>query len=101
IEPGARVIWDRGFAVELPRTAGAVTLGYLGQAGAIGRASRPASAVRGDLPRFVHSALPAIWDEAGFLAVPHLRFRRAGTAGPPVLAFRPANPLSDAGFTVV
>jgi len=102
IEPGARVIWDRRFAVELPRMAGgAVTLGYLGQAGAIGRASRPASAVRGDMPRFVHSALPAIWDEAGLLAVPHLRYRRAGTADLPVLAFRPANPLSDAGFTVV
>ena len=33
--------------------------------------------------------------------VPHLGYRRAGTTDLPVLAFRPANPLSDAGFTVV
>jgi hypothetical protein len=102
IEPGARVTWDRRFAVELPRMAGgAVTLGYLGQAGAIGRASRPATAERGDLPRLVHPVLPAIWDEAGLVAVPHLGHRRAGAADPPALAFRPVNPLSDAGFTVV
>src|SRR5204863_19023 len=65
IEPGARVIWDRRFSVELPRpSGGAVTLGYLGQAGAIGRANRLAEAVRGDLPRLVYPVLPAIWDEA-------------------------------------
>jgi tRNA(Ile)-lysidine synthase len=98
IDPGARVTWDRRFAVELPRMAGgAVTLGYLGQAGAIGRAIQPASAERGDLPRLVHSVLPAIWD-AGLVAVPHLGYRRAGAADLPALAFRPANPLSDAGL---
>ena len=102
IEPGARVTWDRRFAVELPhRAGGAVTLGYLGQAGAVGHANRPATTERGDLPRLAHPVLPAIWDEAGLLAVPHLGYRRAGTADLPVLAFRPANPLSDAGFTVV
>jgi tRNA(Ile)-lysidine synthase len=102
IEPGARVTWDRRFAIELPRMAGgAVTLGCLGQAGAIGRASRPATAERGDLPRLVHPVLPAIWDEAGLVAVPHLGYRRAGAGDLPTLAFRPANPLSDAGFTVV
>ena len=102
IEPGAHVTWDRRFAIELPPAApGAVTLGYLGQAGAIGRASCLATAVRGDLPRLVHSVLPAIWDEAGLVAVPHLGYRRAGEADLPTLAFRPVNPLSDAGFTVV
>jgi tRNA(Ile)-lysidine synthase len=102
IEPAARVIWDRRFAVEQPPTAqGTVTLGYLGQAGAIGRASGPATAERGDLPRLVHAVLPAIWDQAGLVAVPHLGYRRAGAADLAALAFRPANPLSDAGFTVV
>jgi tRNA(Ile)-lysidine synthase len=102
IEPGARVTWDRRFAIELPRAAqSAVTLGYLGQAGAIGRASRPATAERGDLPRLVHPVLPAIWDEAGLVAVPHLGYHRAGAGDLPALAFRPVNPLSDAGFTVV
>jgi tRNA(Ile)-lysidine synthase len=102
IEPGARVTWDRRFAVELARMAGgAVTLGCLGQAGAIGRASRPATAERGDLPRLVHSVLPAIWDEAGLAAVPDLGYRRADAADLPGLAFRPVIPLSDAGFTVV
>jgi tRNA(Ile)-lysidine synthase len=101
IEPGIRLTWDRRFAVELSRMArGAVTLDYLGRAGAIGRASGPATAERGDLPRLVHPVLPAIWDEAGLAAVPHLSYRRAA-ADLPALVFRPANPLSDAGFTVV
>ena len=102
IEPGARITWDRRFTVELSRTAqGAATLGYLGQAGAIGRARRSATAGRGDLPRLVHPVLPAIWDDAGLVAVPHLGYRRAGAPDLPMLAFRPVNPLSDAGFTVV
>ena len=102
IEPGARVIWDRRFAIELPRTAaGGFTLGYLGQAGPIGRERRLAGAVRGDLPRLVHSVLPAIWDEAGLVAVPHLGYRRGDAGDLPAIAFHPANPLSVAGFTVV
>jgi len=102
IEPGARVIWDRRFAIELPRTAaGGFTLGYLGQAGPIGRERRLAGPVRGDLPRLVHSVLPAIWDEAGLVAVPHLGYRRGDAGDLPAIAFHPANPLSVAGFTVV
>ena len=44
---------------------------------------------------------PAIWDEAGFVAVAHLGYRRGGAADLPALAFHPANLLSVVGFTVV
>ena len=53
------------------------------------------------LPRLVYPVLPAVWDERGLAAVPHLGYRRAGVATLPRLSFRPANPLARAGFTVV
>ncbi|HYU11993.1 MAG TPA: tRNA lysidine(34) synthetase TilS [Stellaceae bacterium] len=102
IEPGTRAIWDRRFAIESPRTAaGGFTVGYLGQNGAIGRDRGLAGVVRGDLPRLVHPVLPAIWDDAGLVAVPHLGDRRGVVQDLPGVVFRPANPLSVAGFTVV
>jgi hypothetical protein len=76
-------------------------LGYLGQSGATGH-ERPLAEPKGDdLPRLVHSVLPALWDEPGLVAVPHLGYSRAGAASLPPISFRPANPLSHAGFTVV
>jgi hypothetical protein len=75
-------------------------LGYLGQSG---RAlpERPAGDHAGDLPRLVHPVLPALWDDKGLAAVPHLGYRRPGVDALPGLSFRSANPLTSAGFTVV
>ncbi len=97
LEPGARLVWDRRFAVNLtPAAPSGFTLGYLGPGGAPG-------AERGncDLPRLLYSILPALWDDEGLAAVPHLGYRRPGVGALPWLSFRPANPLTRAGFTVV
>jgi tRNA(Ile)-lysidine synthase len=102
LEPGTELIWDRRFAVATPRTAmPGLVLGYLGQFGIIGNRRPLADRKESDLPRLVHPVLPALWDEAGVVAVPRLGYSRPGTASLPTLAFRPLNPLSRAGFTVV
>jgi tRNA(Ile)-lysidine synthase len=105
LEPGAHLRWDRRFFVELAPTAPCgFTLGYLGGRGAPAaeRITDPAMDRRGrDLPRLVFSVLPALWDEEGLAAVPHLGYRRPGVGVLPRLSFRPATPLTQAGFTVV
>ena len=98
LEPGANLIWDRRFAVDLAAAAPrGFWLGYLGQSGV----ATPCGHGTGDLPRLVHPVLPALWDEAGLAAVPHLRYRRTGVGVLPQLFFRTASPLTRAGFTVV
>ena len=98
LEPGACLVWDRRFAAELPEVAACgCTLGYLGQRGVEALGRQP----RGMLPRLVHPILPALWDETGLAAVPHLSYRRPGVGELPHLYFRPANPLTRASFTVV
>jgi tRNA(Ile)-lysidine synthase len=97
IEPGARLVWDRRFAVDLtPNAASGFTLGYLGR-------SRASAVERGngDMPRLLYPIFPALWDDEGLAAVPHLGYRRPGVRVLPWLSFRPANPLTRAGFTVV
>jgi len=97
IEPGTRLVWDRRIAADLPGTAPrGCMLGYLGQSGAIATERSD-----GDLPRLVHPVLPALWDGEGLAAVPHLGYRRPGVRLLPRVSFRPANPLTSAGFTVV
>jgi tRNA(Ile)-lysidine synthase len=90
-------LWDRRFVAAPGVVArGDLILGYLG-------ADAPAVEKRdGNLPRLVHPVLPALRDPHGRLvAVPHLGFWRCAAAGLPRLSFRPVNPLSAAGFTVV
>ena len=97
LEPGANLEWDRRFAVDLAASApSGFTLGYLGH----GRAPATECST-GDLPRLIYPALPALWDEEGLAAVPHLGYRRAGVGALPRVFFRAANPLTHAGFTVV
>jgi tRNA(Ile)-lysidine synthase len=102
LEPGAELVWDRRFAVSAPiATMPGLMLGYLGQSGAIGQ-HRSFAERKGDaLPRLVHPVLPALWDAAGLVAVRQLGYLRAGAAALPRISFRPANPLTHAGFTVV
>jgi tRNA(Ile)-lysidine synthase len=97
IEPGESLVWDRRFAVGLAATARhGFSLAYLGLSG------MPATWLEaGDLPRLLRPVLPALWDERGLAAVPHLFYRRPGVGVLPCLFFCPANRLSSAGFTVV
>jgi tRNA(Ile)-lysidine synthase len=102
LEPGAEPLWDRRFAVAAPQAAmPGLMLGYLGQSGVIGRHDPLAQRKGSDLPRLVYPVLPALWDAAGLVAVPHLGYSRAGAAALPLISWRPANPLTHAGFTVV
>jgi tRNA(Ile)-lysidine synthase len=98
LAPGARLCWDRRFAVSLAsRADGALTIGYLGQYAG----PAPPGGFRPVLPPLIRAVLPALWDAAGIAAVPHLCHVRPG---PPVmaeLAFRPVQPLIPPSFTVV
>jgi tRNA(Ile)-lysidine synthase len=101
LEPGERRSWDRRYAVCLRSTADrAFTLGYLGRGGTAGLRRREMAGPE-SLPPFVHTVLPAVWDEEGLAAIPALGYRRASEMVLPCLGFRPANPLTTAGFTVV
>jgi len=98
LEPGTNLLWDRRFAVDLAATVlSGFTLGYLGR----GAVPEIAENGAGDLPRLVYSTLPALWDEEGLAAVPHLGYRRAGVGALPRVFFRSENALTHAGFTVV
>lgn len=106
LRPGTGGWWDRRFAVVLPAAAtGPVAVSSLGVGGVIEfdrQSGRPGPENKGSaaLPRLLYPVLPAARDAVGLLAVPHLGYRRAGTPSPAFL-FRPANPLTRAGFTVV
>ncbi|MBV8131939.1 MAG: tRNA lysidine(34) synthetase TilS [Alphaproteobacteria bacterium] len=102
LTPGTSFLWDRRFSVALAETAtGAVTVGYLGRSGVVMlNRHRPELRRRG-LPRLIYPILPAVWDKGGIAAVPHLGYRREGDAALPEFSFRPINPLTPAGFTVV
>lgn len=99
--PGGSAIWDRRFLATLPTAApGPVSIGALGQDGiATMRQSPPKN--DNPLPRLVYSVLPAIRDEAGVVAVPHLGWRRQRAACAASLEFQPPASLFGAGFTVV
>ena len=97
IAPGEQVLWDRRFAATLaPEADRLFRLDYLRQSAAALAERHPAGP-----PPLVDPVLPAFWDAEGLAAVPSLGCRRAGIASLPCLAFRPANPLTRAGFTVV
>jgi tRNA(Ile)-lysidine synthase len=102
LTPGTSFLWDRRFIVVLPASAtGAVTVGYLGPSGVVAlNRHRPQTRCR-SLPRLIYPILPAVWDEEGVAAVPHLGYRRDGAAALPEFNFWPINPLMRAGFTVV
>ena len=102
ILPGTNLVWDRRFAVALPANpAGPVTLGYLGESGVAELDWRTPELRRVGLPPLIRPILPALRDEKGIAAVPHLGYRRRGVSPLPKLVFRPVKSLSDAGFAVV
>ena len=99
LAPGATLLWDRRFALRLPAAAAAeLVVGYLGREGA---AVLAASMRRLSLPPLVRPVLPAAWDGAGLLAVPHLGYLRDSGCVSPRIDFRPSQGLTRADFTVV
>jgi tRNA(Ile)-lysidine synthase len=102
LPPGASFLWDRRFSVVLPAAATrAVTIGYLGRSGVVALNRHRPKTRRCGLPGLIYPILPAVWDHEGIAAVPHLGYRREGAAALPEFRFRPINPLTRAGFTVV
>jgi tRNA(Ile)-lysidine synthase len=98
LSPGTELLWDRRFFVVMPRAATPnLILGYLGQSGMRPQIERD----DGNLPRLVHPVLPALWDDASLVAIPHLGYFRAEATSLPAIVLHPANPASHAGFTVV
>lgn len=104
VTPGQRLHWDGRFAVSVSRRAGTsgLWLGPLGTAGwrAVKAAVDPTAAGRWPSP--ARAALPALGDERGILAVPHLGYARANAPALTLLrcTFAPASPLTGSPFTV-
>jgi tRNA(Ile)-lysidine synthase len=100
--PGAGLLWDGRFEVGLPGTADRpVVIGHLGRAGATELRRFASGLSRSGLPRLLHPILPAGWDEDGIVVVPQLGYVRPGKVAVPQFSFRPVNPVTRAGFTVV
>jgi hypothetical protein len=78
-----------------------MTIGYLGLAGVTQLNRLPAQGWRSRLPRLLFPILPAVWDDNGIAAVPHLGYRSESAGVLPRFIFRPVNPLTQAGFAVV
>ncbi len=102
LAPGERVWWDRRFRVGLesrPHSPG-LSVGALGDEG--WRCCREAitDEARRRVPEPARASLPALRDEAGVLAVPHLGFTRADTRLVADLLFVPATPLAGPPFGV-
>ncbi|MBI2236345.1 MAG: tRNA lysidine(34) synthetase TilS [Magnetospirillum sp.] len=94
LAPGTAVTWDGRFAVRVAASAPAgLRLGALGgwrhQSG-------------GELPAAVRSVLPALYDDDGVSAVPHLSYN-LGLVGRTLqsLVLAPAHPLTVAGHCLV
>ncbi len=103
---GKEWVWDRRFVIALavagesaPAAARVTRLGRDGWRRVV--ADRPA--IRSvSLPVPVRISLPALWDDAGVCAVPHLGYQRVATGASGFvfrkLAFRPPSALSPIGF---
>jgi tRNA(Ile)-lysidine synthase len=102
LQPGKRIVWDRRFEIIVPRADdNRYTIGYLGLASTVCLDRFTLQLRLARLPRLLLPILPALWDEEGIAAVPHLRLVREGLVGLPQVVFRPVNPLTQAGFAVV
>lgn len=102
LAPGESIFWDRRFHVTLPpEGATRLTIGYLGLAGVTQLNRLSAQGWRSRLPRLLFPILPAVWDDNGIAAVPHLGYRSESAGVLPRFIFRPVNPLTQAGFAVV
>jgi tRNA(Ile)-lysidine synthase len=102
LSPGQGLLWDGRFRVALPATADrSIIVGYLGRAGVAELSRLAPGSLRRTLPRLLHPILPAVWDEDGIVAIPQFGYLRQRAKAVPEIGFRPINPATQAGFTVV
>lgn len=102
IAAGARIRWDRRFAVTVAEGAavrrGTVVAG-LGEEGWRQAVADDPGLRRHSVPPPVRPSLPAVWQGDRLLAVPHLAWRRRDARiGSVTIEFAPAHPLAPARF---
>lgn len=102
-QPGGEVVWDGRFrATFAGRPDPAARLGALGAEGFRAVAAAQPAIARPAFPARLRATLPALWDERGVSAVPHLRYNRS-EEGVTIarLLFCPRRPLtSEAAYLV-
>lgn len=107
---GRRLTWDGRFVIDLAADrrgaeASSARLSRLGRDGWAEVVGERPELRAGPVPAAAAMSLPALRDEHGVVAVPHLDYRRRGRGRPGVavarIAFRPPNSLSGAGFFLV
>jgi tRNA(Ile)-lysidine synthase len=91
-EAGTTVTWDRRFELRL----GGAGTGLIGPLGATGWTAVRKDVNRPPMPAEVAVTLPALIDDQGVAAVPHLGFRRASPLTVESVQFVPASPLTGA-----
>jgi tRNA(Ile)-lysidine synthase len=94
LAPGAPVLWDRRFRLELNGNAPALAVR------ALGRAAGPLGQVGRTVPAPVRPSLPSLWQGEELVAVPQLDIFRPALARSATVSvrFNPASPLAGAPF---
>jgi tRNA(Ile)-lysidine synthase len=101
LAPGRRLWWDRRFLIRLAPDAGnGVVIGALGDDGWLEARDRIDATRQPPVPAPARATLPALRDQHGLLAVPHLGISRSGRPATSDLLFAPAMPLAGATFGV-
>jgi tRNA(Ile)-lysidine synthase len=95
LAPGAPVLWDRRFRLELNGDAPGLAVRALGRVGVRGLGE-----VRRNLPAPVRPSLPSLWHGEELVAVPHLEILLPALARSAAVSvrFNPASPLAGAPF---
>ncbi|MBI2240733.1 MAG: tRNA lysidine(34) synthetase TilS [Magnetospirillum gryphiswaldense] len=101
--PGRDVVWDRRFRVRLPADApSGLCLGPLGPQG-WRRLTKLSGGTLPPCPALVRPTLPALFDQQGVCAVPHLGYKRDAGGWPqrPWLWPAPLRPLTEIAHCLV
>jgi tRNA(Ile)-lysidine synthase len=93
------LLWDNRFLVE--GGAGGLEIGALGRDGVAALRAIAPDLAASHLPRSAWPTLPVLRRDGTLVAVPHLGWRRSGSAGDVALRWRPARSICARGFTVV
>ena len=104
VQPGTRAIWDGRFRIRMeggsPRKS--YRIAALGREGWSAAAETEPAVRQSAIPAPCRLGLPALFDETGVLAVPHLGFQRTDKGVPRLVecTFAPRATLTSSGFTV-
>lgn len=108
VKPGDKLLWDNRFSIQMTETdrasCGLARLAPLGVDGWRDIVGRAPYLRQSAVPYPARLALPALTDDQGVFAVPHLLYKRETFSGPGVdfgeIRLHPSNSLSGPGFFV-